>query len=130
MRSIQSQLRDLAKNSNVDMETVVKKSLFRVFSSAESMSPVDKGHFKRSWIAAFGSPNEDVNNSGSGDSIGQLNIMMGSFKLGEIFYFTNNQPYAVRLEYGLSDQARSGMVRVSARNFPSIVDDETRKAKR
>lgn len=130
MRSLQSQLAEFARNSEIDVETVVKKSLFRVFSSAESMSPVDKGHFKRSWMAAFGSPDLDVNNTSSGDSISRLEMKMGTFRIGEIFYFTNNQPYALPLEYGLSEQASSGMVRVSARNFPSIVNSEIRQAQR
>ena len=129
MKSIQAQLEDIARLSEKAAETVVKKSLYRVFSSAESGSPVDKGHFKRSWISAFGAPDVGVNNTGTGNSLTTLNIMLGSFKIGEIFYFTNNQPYALLLEYGLSDQAKSGMVRKAARKFPSIAEDEIRKAR-
>ena len=129
MRSIRAQLEGITDLSIEAAETVIKKSLYRVASAAESMSPVDKGHFKRSWMSAFGAPNEAVNNSGAGDSIGRLNILMGTFKIGEIFYFTNNQPYAVKLEFGLSEQASQGMVRLSARRFPQIVEQEIRAAR-
>ena len=127
MRSILAQLQDFNGLANDAVETVVKKSLFRTLSGAESMSPVDTGTFKRSWMSSIGSP--DVSTEATGSAIGRLNISLGTFKIGEIFYFTNNQPYSLKLEYGLSDQASQGMVRIAQQRFPDIVNDEIRKAR-
>ena len=47
-------------------------------------------------------------------------------KFGATIYLVNNLPYAVRLEYGWSKQAPAGMVRITAAEFQSIVDDAAR----
>jgi ribosomal protein L10 len=109
---------------------VVKASLFRVFEEAESPSPTDKGFFKGGWFFASGSPDLTVNTNKSRDSKGALRVQLASFKVGEVAFFTNNMPYAERLEGGWSDQAKQGMVRLAARNWQSIVDEEVRKASR
>lgn len=127
--TLSSDLAKIRKNSSAKAQKAAKASLFRVFSASESMSPVDTGVFKGGWFIAFGAPDNTVNDNASRDSIGPLRVKLGSFKMGEVVYFTNNMPYANLLEYGLSDQAPGGMVRLSARRWPDIVADEIRKAK-
>ena len=42
-------------------------------------------------------------------------------KAGGVEYITNNLPYAERLEYGYSQQAPAGMVRVTAARFRELL---------
>ena len=43
------------------------------------------------------------------------NYMLEQFKVGtKAIYFTNNVPYAYRLEFGHSSQAPNGMIRITA----------------
>lgn len=126
--SLASDLTRIAKlrGSNGSTGKVVKASLFALGASIEYKSPVDKGRFKGNWLTAFGSADTSVSESAE-DSLGQMSTKLGSFKMGEVVYFTNSLPYAMPLEYGSSEQAPSGMVRLSVRNWQSIVNKEIRR---
>jgi len=52
--------------------------------------------------------------------------MLGGFKVGQVFYYTNSMPYALKLEYGHSDQAPGGIVRLTARRWNKIVNEQIR----
>ena len=45
------------------------------------------------------------------------------------FTLTNNLPYAERLEYGWSNQAPQGMVRVNVARFNTLLEEEAAKVK-
>ena len=131
MKSLQSQLKAIAdkRGNNGSMGDVVKKSLFRVATAAESKSPVDKGLFKGNWRVAFGSSNKQVNNYVDKNALNEIRVELGTMKMGEIVFITNPSSYATFLELGGSEQAPNGMVRITARTFPEIVKDEIRKAR-
>jgi len=131
MKSLQSQLKAIAakRGSSGSMGDVVKKSLLRVASAAESKSPVDKGLFKGNWRVAFGSPNNQVNNYVDKNALNEIRVQLGTMKMGEIVFITNPSQYSIFLELGGSEQAPNGMVRITARTFPEIVKDEIRKAR-
>ena len=83
-------------------------------------------------MSAYGapesSPDNNIDPTGAA-AIGRLKAKLEVLKGGMEFYFTSNLPYAERLEYGWSEQAPAGMVRVSVASWQSIVEDEIRKAK-
>lgn len=131
--SLASDLRRFAQKSNQKMEMVIKSSLIRVGSSIVVKSPVNIGRFKNNWLSAYGTIDttvtQAVDPSGSA-AIGRLTEKAAGVKVGEVFYFTNSLPYAERLEYeGHSQQAPSGMVRVSIAAWENIVADEVAKAR-
>lgn len=45
------------------------------------------------------------------------------------FTLTNNLPYAERLEYGWSNQAPQGMVRVNVARFNTLLEEEAAKVR-
>lgn len=87
-------------------------------------SPVDTGKFKGSWVTAIGAPIESSESSGN-----ELLPVANTLKIGDMIFFTNSLPYNFRLEYGWSNQAPMGMVRVTLANWQGIVDAEAKKLK-
>lgn len=51
-------------------------------------------------------------------------------KDGEGYIISNNLPYAYRVETGWSTQAPSGMMRISVKEFNSILDEVARRRKK
>lgn len=99
-------------------ELVVRAISINLFKNVIMKSPVDTGRFRANWNCALVSPDYSVSNNtdkaGSG-TVTKMTSKVLQHKLedGSLF-LTNNLPYAMRLEYGHSqEQAPHGMVRVS-----------------
>jgi hypothetical protein len=129
---LHSDLQRIAQRNKQKAVKVMQNSLMRVGSPMVVMSPVDEGRFKGNWMAAYGAPDTsttDNTDATGAASIGRLKSKLEVLQGGMVFYFTNSLPYAERLEYGWSEQAPAGMVRVSVASWQSIVEDEIRKAR-
>lgn len=113
----------LAAKAGADIETVGRKATFDLFKAVVMRSPVDTGRFRGNWFLSAGIANAST--SGAPDKSGGSAISAASqaltTPLGGTVYFTNSLPYAVRLEYGYSKQAPSGMVRITVREFNQYV---------
>lgn len=88
-------------------------------------SPVDTGRFRGNWQIDIGRPAQEWLEKF--DKSGQQTIMeeaakLIEFRLGQTIHFRNNVPYSVRLEYGWSQQAPTGMVRVTIAEAQDIAD--------
>lgn len=77
-------------------------------------SPVRTGRFRKSWNVSEGMPVflkiDEVNVTGV---LSAPKIVVKATSNFPVFYITNGQPYAQKLEYGSSKQAPYGMVRVT-----------------
>lgn len=121
-------LRKLAEQSKQDIEKVGRTATFQLFNAVQMRSPVDSGRFRGNWQFS-----KDVIPTGalsrldtSGASAQQEAMRAMSSPLGGVVYFVNNLPYARRLEYGYSQQAPQGMVRISVREFKVYVREAIR----
>jgi hypothetical protein len=82
------------------------------------------GRFRGNWMFSIGSPDntttEEVDPSGRKST---ARIVDGAieFKAGDTAYITNSLPYAIHLEFGHSQQAPGGMVRITVARFQQIV---------
>lgn len=103
-----------------NQEQVVRKVAIDLLTSLVMKSPVDTGRFRGNWFMQSGSPS--TRTTGQVDTSGTSTIGLGSvqafrFKMGDTIYITNHLPYAKRLEYGWSQQAPGGMVRITISEF-------------
>lgn len=68
-----------------------------------------------------------------GTPVGETGVAQGGWDsngppvLYRNYSFTNNVEYIVPLEYGHSQQAPNGMLRINVRNWPSIVKKQIKK---
>lgn len=130
--SLTTDLAKIAARNKAKLLKVAQNSLMRVGGSIIAKSPVDSGRFKNNWMSAYGSADtatsESLNKAGA-ESAGRLDAKLSGLSVGQVFYFTNSLPYAERLEYGWSEQAPAGMVRLSVANWQSIVAEEVARVK-
>lgn len=86
------------------------------------------GRFRGNWQVTFNIPAQGE--TGRPDKFGVETLNRGAAILAQFYasqdnviYFTNNVPYAVRLEFGYSSQAPNGMVRITAQEFQKLFNE-------
>ncbi|POA52127.1 MULTISPECIES: hypothetical protein [unclassified Pseudomonas] len=87
------------------------------------------GRFRGNWQFSIDTPAEGVLDQidPSGNvTIAVLRTQVQSLTAGQTAYIVNNLPYAIPLEYGHSQQAPGGMVRITLARFQQIVDEAIR----
>ncbi|MGQ1272526.1 HK97 gp10 family phage protein [Acinetobacter baumannii] len=95
---------DVAKS----VQDQVKKITMDTVQSLVNLSPVDTGAYRASHIVSIGSADFGVRGPET-NPIQDAAIQAVKFKLGNLVYIQNNQPYVERLENGWSDQAPQGI---------------------
>lgn len=131
-----AQLEAISKNIGLSLDQTRRGVSIALFGEVVERSPVDSGRFRGNWQTAANAQKttpitrDDKAPLGSppGSAV-QAEIDANLGKLGDIVYFTNNLPYAERLEYGYSGQAPAGMVRTSVSRFEGLVAAEAAKNK-
>lgn len=73
-------------------------------------TPKDTGRLRNNWFPSVNSGSNETTESTSDQVMERVKAV--KFKLGDTLYFTNNLPYAERIEFtGWSKKAPQGMVR-------------------
>jgi hypothetical protein len=99
-------------------ELFVKKLLVDIDASLVLKSPVDTGRFRANWVLGNGGVNPMTKDSFEAANNAPI---INSVKVnGQTIYITNSLPYANRLEYGYSQQAPAGMVRITLAEVNSM----------
>lgn len=113
--SFGAQIAAFAKRTNRDADKTVRAVLVSLTNGVVLRTPVDTGRARANWQASVGSSiggTTDKNDpSGSGAiSAAQASITEAP---GKVWFLANNLPYISELEYGSSQQAPGGMVRLT-----------------
>lgn len=114
-----------AEATNLDIDTVKRKIAFDVAARLVMRTPVDTGKARANWMVGVGSVNqsttddEDKAGSSTITALAQ-DIKMANAKDDTSIFITNSLPYIARLEYGFSQQAPEGMVRLTVAEFSGI----------
>lgn len=127
--SFELQLAEFAAQAKGAVDVSLREIIVKIGMSLISMSPVDTGRFRGNWQFSIGAPaggtldaldptGEQATARLVGDSI--------EFRAGTTAFIVNNLPYAIPLEYGHSDQAPGGMVRITQARFRQIVEEAIR----
>jgi hypothetical protein len=123
------QLAQFAEQAKEAIDSTLREVVIEIGNSVIRMSPVDTGRFRGNWQFSIGSPAAGTLDVADKDgSVAMARIEGDSllFKAGETAYIVNNLPYAIPLEYGHSDQAPGGMVRVTLARFQQIIEEAVR----
>lgn len=141
MAKVRVNFADLADRISEDTEKVVRGTLLGIASKVVKGTPVGNpnlwkskppkgyrgGTLRGAWNAGLDTP--DREQSGSKDksgaaTIGAISTTLAGFNMGQTFYLSNPQPYAVRVERGWSQQRPQGMLRVALTNLQRYIDDD------
>ncbi|MBJ2345577.1 MULTISPECIES: HK97 gp10 family phage protein [Pseudomonas] len=130
--SFSLQLAEFAKQAQEAVDASLREIIIEIGNSLIRMSPVDTGRFRGNWQMSIDAPPEGT--LGALDPTGATataRIAEGSifFRAGTTAFIVNNLPYAIPLEYGHSDQAPGGMVRITQARFQQIVLEAIRNHK-
>lgn len=104
----------------------------KLFSAIIKASPVDTGRFRMNWMPSGGTPASgvtDATDKSGNIAIGNATGFVLKAADWREFTLTNNLPYAQRLEYGWSQQAPQGFVRVNVSRFQQLINEEANKVK-
>lgn len=125
MKSIGDQLRAIAAKSEQKFEKVYRGTMQEMGRRIIFRSPVRDGFFKANWLADYVKDNTyDLARTDIGYSEGRLTAKVNQLRTNQKLFFVNSMPYAEKLENGNSDQAPSGMVKLTAAEFESIASAE------
>ena len=138
--SFQADLRRFAEATKRNLNDTVRAVVLELGTRIVQRSPVDTGRFRGNWQIAAGGPDIRTNEPfdkqalGSAPSATTFDRWKGEVNaatIGSTFYITNSLPYARKLEYeGWSQQAPSGMVRVTVTEYEQIIRQAIAKAKK
>ena len=125
-------IKNFVEKAKKNPETVARQVSFKLFSAVIKASPVDTGRFRMNWQAAGAvAPSGviDGTDKGGAAAIGDAASYIFAASDWNEFTLTNNLPYAERLEYGWSNQAPQGMVRVNVARFNTLLEEEAAKVR-
>ena len=125
-------IKNFVEKAKKNPETVARQVSFKLFSAVIKASPVDTGRFRMNWQTAGAvapSGVVDGTDKGGAAAIGDAASYIFAASDWNEFTLTNNLPYAERLEYGWSNQAPQGMVRVNVARFNTLLEEEAAKVR-
>lgn len=111
------------------IDDVLQTVVLMVGKSVVTLSPVKTGLFKGNWqLTIDGSANSSlIRRDPEGNStLADIASKANTFTAGQVAYIQNMVTYGYDLEYGYSNQAPEGIVRVTALKFAQIVEDAVR----
>lgn len=103
---------------------IMREATKRVSNSIVRLAPVDEGEYVADWdvkIGGWPADSEQEPDPNKRRTRARLQETLGAVKYGDAVFFENDDPVAVRLEYGYSKQAPQGVVRLTARRWRGFV---------
>lgn len=114
---------------NITLETF-RLSVNEAFVMTVDETPFRDGIARNSWHVNLGGSNHGegarVGKESGQDSINAVYAESEKLRLGDSILLYSNLPYIERLEDGYSDQAPSGMVKLTVAAWPQIVARNSR----
>ena len=121
---IERQIEGFSAKAQEKALKIFKKSVIDLTSDIISDTPVDTGRLKNNWFPSVGTASEQTTEATANEAGDRSNSLVNNqLTLDKTFYFTNNLPYAFRIEFeGWSKvKAPQGMVRRNAIRWKQIV---------
>lgn len=118
-------IRAFSRKTGITFDKIVRKVCIDLTRDLVMLTPVDTGLARSNWFngnTRITTVNEGTAMKSGAPSIAGAARFASTLKAGGVFYITNNLPYIMKLEYGSSTQAPSGMVRITAQRWQKIVN--------
>lgn len=119
--SFNSAFSKLIKASEKKVEEVAKETATEIVQTLSNKSPIDTRRFKSNWNTSFNVVDTSTNEIFDSGSVGRAVSSLAMYEIGDKIFMTNSLHYAIKLEYGGSQQAPFGVSRVTAVEYPQIL---------
>lgn len=127
-----AQIREYAKVINRRIDYVHRNLGIMLFTSVVYSTPVDTGLARGSWWPSKVEPvlgGEQRYDKDGSAVIRDIQAVCMSAKLTDVLFMMNNVEYIGELEYGWSDQAPEGMVRINVARMRRMIKEIVASAK-
>lgn len=126
------QLHAIAQQTGIRFDRIVRKVTIDITRDLILATPVDTGYARSNWFFGLTRSGgiDSTHSKNGGPSIKRSLDWAAGLKAGGIFYIVNNVPYIMRLEYGSSKQAPTGMARNVVERWQKIVEGAVREGSR
>lgn len=127
--SFSAQIGNFAATATEKVDAIFRDIVVEIGESVIMLSPVDTGRFKGNWQLTAGAPSSQSLINYDKDGLRTLEKLVNDankLDASQRAYIVNNLRYAQPLEYGYSQQAPSGMVRVTLARLQQIISDAVR----
>lgn len=123
MTTFSASLANFETHALEQIDKVRRAAIINLFNLIVDATPVDEGRLRGNWQTNAGSPKLGELSEIRGPSEVKAEIVANLGKVTDTVFFTNNLPYAHRIEYeGWSAFARNGMVRPNVLRWNEIVN--------
>ena len=119
-----------AAKANLKTEKAVRGTSIKLFGAIIQSTPVLTGRARANWQLSGSKPatgTVTTNDSTGTVTTNKITTGIASALDWSQFTLTNNLPYIVKLEYGYSEQAPTGMVRTNVARFEKLLNEEAKK---
>ncbi len=147
MSSFSEQIRDFAIDFSNLSDEIFRVTTIKFFGQIVEASPVQTvggGRFRANWFATINTPSTKIepNATTSENQVNQrIERKINGAIEPRVFWLTNNLPYSEVIEFGgygdgpktvggFSRQAPKGVVRITAKNFSRIFNENARMLNR
>ncbi|MDM0041878.1 HK97 gp10 family phage protein [Variovorax sp. J22R193] len=124
MSSFAFDIQRFCELTNERASTVTRQAALSMLNSLIKRSPVDTGRFRGNWQTTIGAPPSSVletDDKSGAQTLSRGLAVLADFECGPPIYLVNGLPYGRRLENGYSQQAPSGMVRLTVNEFRKYI---------
>lgn len=121
-----AQLEDFQLQALAAIEQTLRDVVIQIGESLINLSPVDTGRFKANWQLTIGTPANSsliTTDKEGDDTIARLVAAANALEPGQVAYLVNTLVYGIPLEYGHSQKAPHGMVRITIEQFQQMVKE-------
>lgn len=120
-------LRKFAERTKKSLDETCRGVAIKWFSGTVMSTPVDTGRLRGNWLVSTSAPViSELARFDKTGGIVQGEIVQSVQGSGSINYLCNNLPYAEGIEYGRSNQAPEGMVRINFARIRTIIEEVAR----
>lgn len=126
--SFSADISKFIQRTNGNIDKALRMAVVLTAQGIVSQSPVKTGRFRANWQFGRALPQGSLalTDTSGAATIAKIAGQVTSLKAGGEVWIVNNLPYSGKLEYGHSQQAPSGMVRVTLANLPAAIEQYVR----
>ena len=112
-----------------NIDKAVRQTVAIIAQELDQRTPRDTGRLAANWQFGKYSPPSGVVTTvalAPGAVGARIAAESATVRAGGVVWIVNNLPYAGRIEYGYSQKAPEGMVRITLANLPAAIDSYLR----
>lgn len=130
MSNFALQVNRFVQKAKKRQDEAVRKIALELYQKIVIKTPVDTGRARANWAVGLNRMPASTTSKTQWRAVKKAaEDLMKRIVAGDIIYITNNLDYIIYLEQGTSQQAPAGMVAVTLREYPGIVQKSVREVK-